>query len=61
MKFEIFKSKANHQWYFRLVASNGRIIAQSEGYHNREDCIDTITSIRNHMYRFYISIKEVEG
>ena len=28
-------------WYFRLRARNGEIVAQSEGYHNKQDAIDT--------------------
>ena len=31
-KFEIFKSVANSNFYFRLKASNGEIILGSEGY-----------------------------
>lgn len=33
-KIEIFKGK-KQQWYFRLVAGNGKIVAQSEGYQSR--------------------------
>lgn len=29
---ETFKSKKNGQYYFAIVASNGRTVAQSEGY-----------------------------
>jgi uncharacterized protein YegP (UPF0339 family) len=29
---------ANKDWYFRVVADNGRIICHSEGYKNRIDC-----------------------
>lgn len=32
MKIVLFKSKKNRQTYFKIVASNGQIIAQSEGY-----------------------------
>ncbi len=29
---EIFRSKSNGQWYYRVKAMNGETIAQSEGY-----------------------------
>lgn len=37
MKFEI-KSSSNGQWYFRIVSSNGNVLAHSETYWNRTDC-----------------------
>jgi len=44
-KFEVFKDKKK-EWRFRFVAPNGEIIATSEGYKNRNDCISTIKSIK---------------
>ena len=38
MYFQIFKSKANNQWYWHLKSANHEIIAHGEGYINREDC-----------------------
>ena len=32
MKIEIFRSKKNKKWYFHAKASNGRILASSQGY-----------------------------
>lgn len=32
MKIHTYRSKMNKQFYFRIVARNGRIVAQSEGY-----------------------------
>lgn len=31
-KFEVFRSDKDNKWYWRLVAGNGKTIAQSEGY-----------------------------
>ena len=46
-KFEIFKDKAE-KFRFRLVASNGEIIAASgEGFESRETCASTIELVRN--------------
>lgn len=43
--FEIFIDK-DKQYRFRMIAPNGKIILQSEGYHNSKDCIDTINSVK---------------
>ena len=32
MRFEIFKGRGIHPWYWRARAGNGQITAQSEGY-----------------------------
>lgn len=32
--------------YFRIKARNGKIIAQSEGYANRADCLQTVHLIQ---------------
>lgn len=48
MKFEIFSRKPllrRRQWYFHILAKNGRVIAQSEGYNNFNDCLDIVTLI----------------
>ena len=36
-RFEVFQSTSDHQWYWRLIAGNGEIVAQSEGYTRSED------------------------
>ncbi len=43
-KIEVFQGR-DRQWYFRLKASNGRTIAQSEGYTRRRNCVDGIKSL----------------
>jgi uncharacterized protein len=45
MKYEYFKAK-NDQWYWRLKAANGEIIAQSEGYINKADARHAITLLK---------------
>ena len=44
-KFEIFKGK-DGQFYFRLRAPNGEIIASSEGYTSKQNCKNGIESIQ---------------
>ncbi len=34
------------QWYFRFVAANGEIVAQSEGYSDKRDALDTVELVR---------------
>merc|ERR1719461_1611624 len=45
-KFELFKSEKNEEFYFRLKASNGEIILQSEGYKQKSGCENGIKSVR---------------
>lgn len=45
-KFEIFKSTANQNYYFRLKAGNGEIILGSEGYTTRANCKGGISSVK---------------
>lgn len=44
-KFEIYKDKAG-EFRFRLKASNGQIIATSEGYVKKDSCKNGIESVR---------------
>lgn len=49
MRFELFDRKPllkRRQYYFRMVASNGRTIGASEGYNNRADRMSTIALIK---------------
>ncbi len=51
MRFEIFEGGFfRRRWYWRLVAGNNEIIAQSEGYTARRSALDTIYSIRAKMH-----------
>lgn len=44
-KFEIFKDKAE-EFRFRLKAPNGEIIAASEGYTSKSNCLSGIKSVQ---------------
>lgn len=48
MKVEIFRrlGMRGRLWFFRVRARNGRIIAQSEGYRNRGDALQTINLLK---------------
>lgn len=34
------------RWYFRIRAGNGQIVAHSEGYSRKVDCIQTAAHLR---------------
>jgi len=44
-KFEIFKG-TNGNYYFRLKAANGQIIAASEGYTTKQSAQDGIAAVK---------------
>lgn len=46
VEFEIDMSM-NGQYFFRVVASNGKKLCSSESYHNLNDCENAIEIIRN--------------
>ena len=47
MKFEQYRD-ANNQYRWRLIAANGRIIANSgEGYHNSTDCDRAVALVKS--------------
>lgn len=49
MKIETFKKPRllrRPEWRFRILANNGEIVAQSEGYSRRIDCVETAHKLR---------------
>lgn len=44
-KFEVFKDKSG-EYRFHLLASNGQVIATSEGYKQKSSCINGIESVK---------------
>jgi hypothetical protein len=44
-KFTIYKD-IQKQYRFNLKGSNGRIIVFSEGYHNKKDCVNGISVVK---------------
>lgn len=45
MKFQYWK--ADEEWWFNLAGGNGEIMAASEGYKNKKDCLSTIEVIKS--------------
>lgn len=46
MKFEVFKSPKNKQFYFNLKARNGQVILASQGYANKAGVTNGIKSVQ---------------
>jgi uncharacterized protein YegP (UPF0339 family) len=47
MKFEIRRASGG-QYYWRIVASNGQVLATSETYYNKTDARAAAESVRSH-------------
>ena len=45
-KFVYWKSDKDGQWYFHLKAPGGEIIADSEGYTEKHNCLKGIDSVK---------------
>jgi uncharacterized protein len=45
-KFQIFKSNANAEYYYRLKATNGETVLNGEGYKTKQSCLDGIASVK---------------
>jgi len=51
MKYKYYQQPATHkteanQWRWRLVSSNGKILASGEAYHNKQDMLDAIDRLK---------------
>ena len=47
-RFEFWKSEKDGQWYFHLIAPNGEIVAQSQGYASKDNCINGIKAVKEY-------------
>ena len=45
-KFQVFKSTAKNEYYYRLRSVNGEIILNGEGYKSKQSCLDGIASVK---------------
>lgn len=46
MQFEIRRATGSQKYYWRIVASNGQVLATSETYWNKQDAINAADSVR---------------
>jgi len=49
-RFEFWESKKDGMWYFHLVAPNNEIIAQSQGYTTKDNCVNGVEAIKNYVH-----------
>ena len=56
-KFEVYTDKGG-EFRFRLKATNGQIIAVSEGYTSKSSCMNGIESVRKNAADADIKVKE---
>lgn len=57
MKFEIYRSENDRQFYWRLVSRNGNIIAQGEGYKRRGNALKAVHAVQKSMNARVIVLK----
>lgn len=59
MRFEVFKSK-NQKWHWRLVAQNGRIIADGgQGYSTRQNARRAVSNLQDNLDAIRLADLEV--
>lgn len=46
-KFDIFKSPKDNQWYWNIKVGSNIIASCSEGYKNRQECLDNVFNVEN--------------
>lgn len=46
MQFELRRASGVQHWYWLIRASNGRVLATSETYYNRQDAINAAESVK---------------
>jgi uncharacterized protein YegP (UPF0339 family) len=46
-RFELTQNKLTRQWRFRLLASNGEVIAVSESYKRKQGAINGIEAVKS--------------
>lgn len=51
MKIETLKNK-NGKWFWRLVASNGKVLAHSESYSSKRKANQTVAAVKRFFERF---------
>lgn len=59
MRFEVFKGK-KWKWYWRLVAQNGRVIADGgQGYSTRQNARRAVTNLQGNLDAIRLADLEV--
>ena len=48
MEFQVLFHQGNQRYYWRIDASNGRVLASSEAYFNRQDCYNAVSVVKTY-------------
>lgn len=62
LRIQVFKNwmiREETAWYFRIIAGNGKIIAQSEGYKTKQKCLHTVDLLTKGLWDAIV--EEIEG
>lgn len=61
LTFELLKRGwLKQKWYFRIISVNNKVLASSENYFNKEDCMKAIKLIKEQSQTAPINIKILE-
>jgi len=61
MKVEVYKSGIiRKSWKWRLISSNGNIMASGKGFNSKQACIKSVTTIIDYCKEYQILIKELD-
>lgn len=61
IRFQIGRSKKNREFYWRVRAANGEIIAQGEGYKRRAGCVRVFEILSSAFDHMTIRIQDVDA
>lgn len=45
-KYQVFRNARDGQFYYQLIDANGEIVLNSDGYLNKQSCLEDINSVR---------------
>ena len=48
--YRLWQSSNDKQWYFALVAGNGEVVAQSEGYMKKQSAKKGIAAVKKSLF-----------
>ena len=60
LKFQFGQSSKNGQWYWRIRAKNGEIIAQGEGYQRKRDAVKIFRTLQDAFDHFLVVEQELD-
>ena len=56
MRYTIWESKKDGQWYWNLIARNGEIVAASEGYSSKQMALKGIRATKKSLFARVVEV-----